>query len=80
MKIHLEIDTTPQELRSFFGLPDLEPLHHAWLAQLQDKIKTGMDSFDPATLMALNPMLAQQMKLYEGMQKNFWDAFTASKK
>jgi len=29
MKIKIEIDCTPQEARSFFGLPDLEPIHDA---------------------------------------------------
>jgi hypothetical protein len=80
MKINLELDTTPQELRAFFGLPDIEPLQRQWMDQVREQIRKGIDQFDPATLMTLNPMLAQQMKLFEGMQKTFWDAFSKAPK
>jgi hypothetical protein len=76
MKINVTVDTTPEELRTFFGLPDLGPLQQEWLNQVQSKMKQGMEAMDPTTLMALNPAFAGQMKLFEAMQKNFWQAFT----
>jgi hypothetical protein len=76
MKINVTVDTTPEELRTFFGLPDLGPLQQQWLEQVQSQMKQGMAAVDPATLMALNPAFAGQMKLFEAMQKNFWQAFS----
>jgi hypothetical protein len=75
MKINVTVDTTPEELRTFFGLPDLGPLQQEWLGQIQAQMKHGMEAMDPTTLMALNPAFAGQMKLLEAMQKNFWQAF-----
>ena len=76
MKINVTVDTTPEELRTFFGLPDLRPLQQQWLGQMQAQLKRGMQAMAPATLMALNPAFAGQMKLFEAMQKNFWQAFS----
>ncbi len=36
MKFELEIEATPAEARAFLGLPDLTPLHDAWV----DRMKT----------------------------------------
>lgn len=74
MKIHIEIDASPQEVRSFFGLPDLEPMQRAWMSQLQDRIKQGMEAIDPA-IAALSPAMIEQMKAFEAMQKAFWEGF-----
>ena len=38
MKISFDIDCTPEEARTFFGLPDLQPLHDVYL----DRMKTAM--------------------------------------
>ena len=45
MKVHFEIDCTPEEARAFFGLPDLAPVHAAYV----DKMKSMMlDGLSPA--------------------------------
>lgn len=75
MKITIAIDTTPEEMRTFFGLPDLGPLQQQWLSQLQEQMQKGVSAFDPSTMMMLNPALAGQMKLFEAMQKSFWQQF-----
>ncbi|MGQ0657347.1 MAG: DUF6489 family protein [Chromatiales bacterium] len=67
MKIHIEIDASPQEVRTFFGLPDMEPLQREWMARLQDRVKQGMEAFDP--------LMAEQMKAFEAMQRSFLQAF-----
>ena len=38
MKIHLEVDCTPEEARRAMGLPDLTPLHERYLATLTDTL------------------------------------------
>ncbi len=42
MKIIVTIDSTPEEMRTFFGLPDLGPLQQEWLAQVQARLRQGM--------------------------------------
>ena len=75
MKINFDIDATPQELRSFFGLPDIEPLQQEMLEIVRKNMQAGMTGFDPASLM--KPWLPSQMQNMEALQKAFWDAFNA---
>jgi len=35
MKFEVEVDCTPAEARSFLGLPDLTPLHDAWIERMR---------------------------------------------
>lgn len=77
MKINLDIDATPAELRAFFGLPDLEPLQREILDKVRSQMLASMDTLDPTTLM--KTFLPVQMQGMEAMQRFFWDAFkTAS--
>ena len=36
MKVHLEVECTPEEMRRAFGLPDLAPLHERYTASVAD--------------------------------------------
>ena len=76
MNIKLDIDVTPQELRTFFGLPDVEPLQRQMMAQIQEQMLKGAAGFDPMTLM--KPFLPGNLQSLDGMQKAFWDAMNAS--
>ena len=38
MKITVDVDCTPEEARRFMGLPDLAPLHEAYLAKMRAAI------------------------------------------
>jgi hypothetical protein len=44
MKLSIDVDCTPEEARRFIGLPDLTPVHEAYVAKLQ---KAVADSFTP---------------------------------
>ena len=35
MKFEVEIEATPAEARAFLGLPDLTPLHDAWVERMK---------------------------------------------
>ena len=76
MKIKLDIDVTPQELRTFFGLPDVEPLQQEMMAQIREQMLKGTAGFDPLSLM--KPFLPGNMQSPDGMQKAFWDAMKAA--
>lgn len=73
MKISIDIETTPQELRSFFGLPDLEPLQNEMLNIIRKNMSAGIEGFDPLTVM--KPfLLPDQSHSLQALQKTFWQA------
>ena len=73
MKIKLDLDATPEELRRFFGLPDVTPLQEEMMEKIREKMLEGAEGFDPATL--LSPGLPEHLKSLEALQKQFWQAF-----
>lgn len=74
MKIHFDIDATPQELRTFFGLPDVETLQKEMMEQIRKKMLEGAEGFDILSIM--KPMLPEHLLSMSSLQKSFWDAFT----
>jgi hypothetical protein len=76
MKIKFDIEVTPQELRAFLGLPDVEPLQQRLMEQIEEQMQAGTAGFDPLSLM--KPFLPGNLQTFDGMQKAFWDAVKAS--
>jgi hypothetical protein len=68
MKINVEVDCTPEEARRFMGLPDLTPVHDAYIAQMLDAVKSGI-SPDMIDQMAKGwaPMGDAGMKLWQNL-------------
>ena len=66
MKINVEVDCTPLEARQFFGLPNVEPLQNALMAQVEQRMLAEMERFSPETLMrswfTLFPQNSEQMQ------------------
>ena len=46
MKVKIEIDCTPEEARAFFGLPDLRPVHEAYVDKMSGFIRDGFSGKD----------------------------------
>jgi hypothetical protein len=42
MKINIEVDCTPEEVRRLMGLPDLAPLHDVYLDKMKDMLAKGV--------------------------------------
>ena len=74
MKVKFDIDATPEELRRFFGLPDIEPLQKEMLEKLREQLLSGNEELDLTKLM--NPLLPEHLRSMESMQKAFWQAFS----
>jgi ketosteroid isomerase-like protein len=82
MKVTVNIDCTPEEARTFFGLPDVKPMQDAMMEEMQRRMKEGLTAQDMETIMKAwtNPALTQSVnqamsKGMEQMQKSFWGAF-----
>ncbi len=41
MKVTIEVDCTPEEVRRMMGLPDLTPIHDHYLARMQEAMEKG---------------------------------------
>ena len=46
MKVHFEIDCTPEEARTFFGLPDLTSVHEAYVEKMKSMVVDGLTPAD----------------------------------
>ena len=75
MKVSITIDCTAEEARRFFGMPDLQPLQEAMLAQMQSQMKSMTAGMDPETM--FKTLFPMQSDAFSGRQKAFWNQFTA---
>ncbi len=47
MKVTIEIDCTPVEARQFMGLPDVQPMQAAVMAEIQNRVMAEAAKFSP---------------------------------
>ena len=53
MKLTINIDCTPEEARTFFGMPNVEPLNEMIVDEMTKRAKDNMDTLaDPERFMA----------------------------
>lgn len=76
MKITVNIDCTPEEARHFFGLPDVQPMQQAVIAELQERLLGGIKQMDAdAMLRSWFQGVPAGMASMEALQKMFWNQF-----
>jgi hypothetical protein len=68
MKVTVDFDCTPEEARRFMGLPDLTPVHQAYVERMQ---KAASEAFTPAAVTELmkhwGPMSEAGMNIWRQM-------------
>jgi hypothetical protein len=69
MKISFDIDCTPEELRGFFGLPDVKPMQQELLHDVEERLRANLKAVDPETL--LKSWLPAGLKGFEQLQEMF---------
>lgn len=69
MKFRVDVDCTPQELRTFLGMPDVEPMQKAVMDEMQRRMVSSMDQFSPTSVMKdwFAPMTAMQQAFTSAM-------------
>ena len=61
MKITIDVDITPEELRSFLGLPNAEKLQELMLSRAQEYLKgAGQSQYADMVSGAMQPLFAYQ--------------------
>jgi len=69
MKIKLDIDCTPDEVRDFFGLPQVKPLQDELLKEVQERLSANIKAMDPEAM--LKNWLPATLKGFEQLQEMF---------
>ncbi len=75
MKITVDIDCTPEEARTFLGLPDVQPMQEALMKQMQETMAKNLAGMDAETMM--KTWLPAGIQGFEQLQKMFWSQFQA---
>ena len=70
MKIKLDIDCTPEEVREFFGLPEVRPLQEELLKEVQERLRANIKAMDPEA--TLKTWLPTTLKGFEQLQEMFF--------
>lgn len=77
MKISIDIDCTPEEARTFFGLPDIEAFQKEML-EMQKRMTEHMAAMNPEDLM--KQWMPTGMQAMERMQEAFMSQFAGGGK
>ena len=73
MKVHVEIDCTPEEARAFFGLPDLGPMQQRIMGEIEERLRNSLNAMSPdAIFKTWLPASMQGMEQMQQMQQAFW--------
>ena len=76
MKVTVDIDCTPEEARTFFGLPDVQPIQKAMMDKMQAQMASQMDQLDPAEIM--KTWMTPGIEGFGQLQKAMWAAATST--
>ncbi len=78
MKITLDVDCTPEEARSFFGLPDVRPMQDVLLKKVEERMLANLEATSPEAL--LKTWLPAGVQGMEQLQKMFWASLQGGQK
>jgi Family of unknown function (DUF6489) len=53
MKITVDIDCTPEEARTFLGLPDVRPMQEQLIQDVQERMAANLKAMDAGEMMKL---------------------------
>ncbi len=70
MKVNVTIDCTPEEARTFFGLPDLKPMQERMMAEVEQRMRNGLASMEPEAV--FKTWLPASVQGMEQVQQMFW--------
>lgn len=76
MKVTIDIDCTPEEARTFLGLPDVAPMQAALMAEIEKQMKANLQAMEPEAL--FKTWLPATIQNWEQLQKLFWSQMAGS--
>lgn len=76
MKIHIDVDCTPEEARTLFGLPDVKPMQNVLMQEIENRMKKALAAMEPEALFKM--WLPAGLQGLEQWQKFIWSRITGS--
>ncbi|TVR83747.1 MAG: hypothetical protein EA405_03515 [Rhodospirillales bacterium] len=76
MKIHVDVDCTPEEARTLLGLPDVKPMQKALMDEIEGRMKKALSAMEPDALVRM--WLPASMQSLEQWQKFIWSRMTGA--
>ncbi len=70
MKIHMDLECTPEEARKMLGLPDVEPMQKAMMTEVETRMKKALSAMEPDALFRM--WLPAGLQSLENWQKFIW--------
>lgn len=77
MKITVDIECTPEEARSFFGLPNVQPMQDVLMKKIEERMTAGLDAMTPEAM--LKSWLPAGVQGLEQLQALFWQSLQGKK-
>lgn len=74
MKVHIDVDLTPDEARTLFGLPDVKPMQKAVMDDIEGRMKKALSAMEPEALFSM--WLPAGIQGLEQWQKFIWSRMT----
>lgn len=71
MKVTVNVDCTPEEARTFMGLPDVQPMQQAVMAELEQQMKKNIQAMSPESM--VQTWMPAGLRGAESLQKMFWN-------
>ena len=76
MKVSIDIDVSPLELRKLMGLPDVEAFQQELMEAIRERMAKGAEGYDPVKL--FQPYLASTFASWDAFQKMLAGAMSAA--
>lgn len=84
MKITINVEATPEEVREVMGLPEVKGLYDELLVKVKDQMEAGAEGYDPLSLLKpylgsttsvdqFQKLMAQMMSAYTSKGKDSGD-------
>ncbi|MFA6279532.1 MAG: DUF6489 family protein [Bdellovibrionales bacterium] len=70
MKVTVNVECTPEEARTFLGLPDVQPMQAALMKEIEERMRDNIRAMTPEA--AVQTWLPAGMQGAENLQKMFW--------
>jgi hypothetical protein len=67
MKISMDVEITPEEMRKLFGLPDVEAFQRQLMDDIRERMVSGVEGYDPIKL--FQPYVTGTMASWDMFQK-----------
>jgi hypothetical protein len=67
MKVTVDVDITPEEMRKLFGLPDVEAFQRQIMDDIRERMNAGVEGYDPLKL--FQPYMAGTLASWDYFQK-----------